>query len=355
MISYNEQDLGYILNGVTLLGSGGGGSISEGQALIKQIISVASTVNFVAPSDLATTDTAAPVSFIGAPSGGLENTDFSPVTNAFDGLKAAYNKATITHAIQGETGAVNSFTAIYAAVKSNIPVVDAGSAGRAVPTLMANLFSQNNIPAVPFILTTSDGTLYNIKGKNLANLDVAIRGITSVQQNNSAAFSTWPINGMQIQQFLIPNIISQAHNIGNTIANSQSPLNDLVKLIQPGYQFKGTLTNIQKISFVGFDGDMFTFTGASNEVVTIFSLNESLIAWSNKKSSPVIMAPDIIACVTDKGQPLSNVDLPTHKGESLTILGLKANPKITTDYMIQQFLSILRGTISYGGSYVPLN
>ncbi|NNE34540.1 MAG: DUF917 family protein, partial [Rhodothermales bacterium] len=131
----NRQDLEDILNGTCILGSGGGGPYSVGNALIEPIMK-AGGVKLIEPSEAGDADHMAVAAGVGSPEAATSDPGaFAKIpVIAFDAL-AKMRGVTFDNVLSVEIGAGNSFVPMAVAATQGIPMIDGSGAGRAVPSL----------------------------------------------------------------------------------------------------------------------------------------------------------------------------------------------------------------------------
>ena len=77
--------------------------------------------------------------------------------------------------------------------------------------------------------------------------------------------------------------------------------------------------------------------------------NENMIAWEGEK--PIVMVPDMICCLREDGQPVTNVDV--REGMKVVFFGLKAPAEWRTPQAAGVFAPVLE-KIGYSGPYAPI-
>ncbi|MCP6756220.1 DUF917 domain-containing protein, partial [Klebsiella pneumoniae] len=72
----------------------------------------------------------------------------------------------------------------------------------------------------------------------------------------------------------------------------------------------------------GFDTGVTTITTSDkSKKVWIYNQNENIIAWDDKRDTPIGMAPDLLCYLTTDGIPFTNADLSRAKGKQVALIG----------------------------------
>jgi uncharacterized protein len=352
----NATQLGYILNGACILGSGGGGPVSVGQQVLQQIGN--RPVTLVSPDSVDPSLWTAVSAFVGSPDAAAsQQLNFSVATSAFNALAGIVNQ-TFSCVLPGEVGAGNSLIPMVVAVENNIPVVDAAGACRAVPGFLMVTYAAAQIPAAPMVLT--DGNSPVTLNCNNSIADPVTRGIISGGAfAEDAGIAFWSMNCQTMAQAALAGTTSAALALGqalaNAIASGQDPVAAVrASLTQPNFLLcTGKIVDNSESTSGGFDFGQVVIKADDGSTVTIYNQNENLIAFSNTSPLPLAMGPDLICYLTKSGQVFSNADItPAIEQQEIAVIGVPA-PAMRSDFIIGQFLQALEG-IGYAGSYVPV-
>src|SRR6266849_9750596 len=357
-LALTPQQLGYIMNGACILGSGGGGPITVGQQILAYIGN--RPVNLVAASALPDNLYTAVSAFVGSPDAiANQKPDFGVAKVAFNALSQAVNTP-FACVLPGEVGAVNSLIPMAVAVDNNVPVIDAAGAPRAIPGFLMVSYAAAGIPASPMVLADKNNQV-TLNCKN-AIADPVTRGVISGNVfPEDAGIAFWTMNGktLNVPGNAVKGTTSQAMLIGQALANAigsgQDPVLAVMQNMEkPNFVLcTGTIKNHSEATSGGFDFGTVVISADDGSEVTIYNQNENLIAFSNKSYVPLCMGPDLICYLTTKGQVFSNADLDTlPKDTRIAVFGVPARV-MRTQFILNQFAIALAG-IGYAGSYVPV-
>jgi hypothetical protein len=352
------QQLNYILNGATIMGSGGGGPYSVGQQVLQYIGT--RPVNLVPASIVPDNYYTAVSAFVGSPDAAANQVlDFSVAATAFNALSKTVGFY-FPCVLPGEVGAGNSLIPMAVAVDNNIPVIDAAGAPRAIPGFLMVSYAAAGIPASPMILADKN----NQVTLNCANAiaDPVTRGVISGGVfPEDAGIAFWAMNGKTLNTpgVAVTGTTTLALTIGQALANAigsgQDPVLAVMQTMEkPNFVLcTGTIKNSSEATSGGFDFGTVVIAADDGSEVTIYNQNENLIAFSNRSYVPLAMGPDLICYLTTKGQVFSNADLDTlAPGTKVAVIGVPARI-MRVPFILNQFAIALAG-IGYAGSYVPI-
>jgi DUF917 family protein len=352
------QQLNYILNGATIMGSGGGGPYSVGQQVLQYIGT--RPVRLVPASLVPDNYYTAVSAFVGSPDAAANQVlDFSVAATAFNALSQIVGFY-FPCVLPGEVGAVNSLIPMAVAADNKVAVVDAAGAPRAIPGFLMVSYAAAGIPAAPMILADKN----NQVTLNCANpiADPVTRGVISGGVfPEDAGIAFWSMNGKTLNTpgVAVTGTTTQALTIGQALANAigsgQDPVLAVMQNMEkPNFVLcTGTIKNSSEATSGGFDFGTVVIAADDGSEVTIYNQNENLIAFSNKSYVPLAMGPDLICYLTTKGQVFSNADLDTlAPGTKVAVIGVPARI-MRVPFILNQFAIALAG-IGYAGSYVPI-
>lgn len=343
-----------IVNGSTLLASGGGGSIKTAYSFVSQIIETGKPITLSSSNKMKNSDYGVVVGAMGSPESfekiGLQGAE----KRAVEVMQDLNESKKITFTISVETGS-NIFVAMLAAAKTLDPalIIDADGAGRSVPTLSCLSYS-SQINITPFVVLNAphkeavneENTVLNDPNKEAANEGNIVLNLPHISDEDSdgaakkkaqasiienmvrpilssegsfdgvGAISGWIMNGDQAQSALVPNTISMAQSIGYILnqfsIDDKNIIHHLAAFLKlefdtPLYGLSKnnspfTLTSKESVSQGGFDFNKLSFTqtvnGRETELIVI-NQNENLLLWDKDKDHPLTICPDSI-CMLGK-------------------------------------------------------
>ena len=345
-----EDRLVDIIWGATLMGGGGGGSISSGMDLLnaykRDHPGEELKVKMIDVSEMEEGTYAAATAGMGAPAA-IVGVDFSKyAANAFNLLQevaARYDK-NLQYNIPVELGGFSVFFPMLLSLITGKPAVDADGAGRAVPALETLLLHVNGCPTTPVALANgvNDKITVELADPHNAPLAEKIGRDICGEFGNMVGISGWLVNREDIEQRIITGSITLSEKIGAIMRRADTPAENLftaltdAKLVQAQTVCVGTVTDIQVETHGGFDYGTLDVSDGKRSFRVNFQ-NENLLLQeklSDGTFRDMMTVPDITCmyCIDPAGaegvvprMPLSNAD--AKKGMTIALGIIKVDPK----------------------------
>jgi len=376
-----QDDLRNLVKGACFMASAGGGTYTSGMNLANNFrISKyykSDELEVVKIGDLDDNKNGVMIAYIGSPKN-MEVMEYPVgIVSAIEELKCKYQME-ISYIVSPEIGAISMLAACTTAAHLGIPVVDGDGSGRAVPELSMTTFSLYSTCPTPVALGSENGDvmIIDLKGEiQTANtVEEIVRPVLALDCfEEKAGLAMWVLPGKELKKIIkSKDSISNCIEMGRLIAqNDLYGLYDKVRKIgyRPVEVASGSNIRISLQAGGGFDNGTIHFTDSDSEKgeISVVFKNESLIAWSEQKTSPLIVAPDLISYLISFGEETpqwvySNTDLAMMnpkdlKGGSIRLISMKA-PKwmwVVEDerrkLRLEQLLSAASGSSSVQQSY----
>ena len=180
-----------------------------------------------------------------------------------------------------------------------------------------------------------------------------------------AGVALWTMDGATMKRSAIPNTLTYARDLGRALrsADGKDPVEAVCAFLKGKVLFRGKIVNVTQQVVAGFDLGRMTLESSDGRAQsTIYNQNENLIAWSNQKSTPLGMGPDLLCWLTADGQPFTNatpdiakyVHNPAKKlDKEVVLIGAPSPIQSRAPSIVAAYMSILR-QIGYGGPYVAI-
>ncbi len=357
MKTLSHQDLEDILYGAAIFGTGGGGELSEGLAMIDDALSKGKEFKMVtldeAPQD-ALVCTPYMLGAISALPADQEHLYERLPRSAEPSILAAYRRfeeylgREFYGTISCELGGSNTATAFYAAAMSGAYIIDADPAGRAVPEITHSTYYIEGLPAAPIVLANEFGEA--IICENViddARAEHIVRALSMVSRNDIAAIDH-ALEIREIRDAVIPGAISMALEMGRSWREaSVSGLDAAAVIADKGagfVAFRGTIEASDWKTEDGFTIGNLSISGVdgfADDIYRIWLKNENMIGWLNDKVHATI--PDMICLIdTVTGAPVTNPNY--YEGQNVAVVILPAPAPFTTP----------KGLAAFGPAYVGL-
>ena len=358
MTTLSHDDLRRILDGATILGSGGGGPKSIGEQFMKYLLKQ-SPVQVIDPKDITKDQWVAVGAGVGSPLAAANNFPTDVLKMAFQALDKSLAQQNppvkLMGVLPGEVGAGNTFVPLAIASQLKIPIVDASGARRAIPSLTQCTYAQ--LPISPIVLANKT-TEVSFSADSAAEAEPIMRAIISSGTfTEDAGIAFWHMNGDTVRQNAVVNTLSYALALGKALHTAleagQDPVKAVVKFLKGYILFKGEIVDTTESTEGGFDFGTVVLQDKKKNTMTIYNQNENLIGWVSNKMHPVAIAPDLISYLTTDGITFSNADLGLAKGKEVVVIGSPSSPQLRAPAIMPAWTSALK-SLGYAGQYVPI-
>ena len=327
----NETDIRNVIFGATILGAGGGGSMSSALDTLNRFIETHPgkdvKVEMIFPSDMEDGAFAAVTAGMGAPKA-IIGKDFTPyAVNANDALVKMAAKAgkSLKYTLPVEIGGFNTFVPMLISLLNGIPIVDADGAARAVPALDTLLLHVNGLNTSPLAMADNKNNRLTITladPRDASEAEIIGRNIC-VAFDMTAGLAGWMVTKDEIQSAIGNGTISYALKVGQSAQeyihpwkDNKPPHHDYANIFDHLADYghlpckaicTGTITKVETKTAGGFDYGVAIIAGQDGAEYKILFQNENLVLY--KENTVLMTAPDIISLYDKKNTvPLTNAD-----------------------------------------------
>jgi len=332
-----KQDLHDILHGAAILGTGGGGSLTDGLRLIDTALSLGKKfclVDFNEVPDeawIAVPYTCGSIS----PPNSESDAQYANLPRlsepqpflAFKALEEFFGQD-LYGVISTELGGGNTAQAFYVAALLGKYILDADAAGRAVPELIHSTFCIFDIPIYPIAVANQFGDVAIFpRVVNDQRAEMLVRAL-AVASKNTIGVVDHPVQAKVMRNVVIKGAISRAWEIGKVyrerLAQGELASTAIARDCDGFLLFKGEVTRSQYETCEGFTVGTTEIKGEgefSGQTYRVWYKNENLITWRNEAVD--VTTPDLI-CVFDDEKNLPNQNPHAYPGQKVSVIGLAA-------------------------------
>ena len=350
MRELTKEELYDILYGCAVLGTGGGGTLEEGEELLNEALS--NGKRFV----LADFDEVDPEMLIGTPYmcgaisppteediakfGAFPKPEKSPFLVAFEAAEEALGKP-IPGVISTELGAMNTMSAFYTAAMNDRIILDGDPAGRSVPALQHSTYYLDGIPMYPLGASTDWGEsvivsflLDDMRGEDL------LRAIAAASMN-SVSIVDHISSAEEIGKSVIRGAISRAEKIGHAFREALADGGDLSDAVVGAAGGKKIFTGkMRENTYDTVDGytvgDMY-ITGEGEwegHELHIWYQNENIMSWLD--GEVYVTVPELVV-VINLSEKTPQMNPYAKEGDEVAVLCLPADKPWMTKRGLEVF------------------
>ena len=350
MRTLNREDLVNILYGAAILGTGGGGSLTEGIELIDEALAAGKTFRLASFDDLA------PEDLIGTPYGcgaispltEAERKKYARLPEAQENFyilcmkqMEAYMGKELKAVISTELGGHNTATALYCGAMADKLIVDGDPAGRSVPGLQHSTYYLHNVPMCPISVMNKfgEGAVVTSVFDDERAEDL-VRALAVVSQNIVAVMDH--VNTAEVlKNAVIRGAISQSEAIGKAFLTAKAQGGDFVSAVTEAGKgkpmFRGVVTKSTYETRDGFTFGDTEIRGAgeyAGHTLRVWYQNENIISWLDGEI--FVTVPDLI-CLFDLDEKMPQLNPYARAGENVAVIALPAPNEWTTQRGLEIF------------------
>lgn len=324
-----KQDIIDILYGCTVLGTGGGGSLEKGLAMMEEDFEAGRELWLADLAELPDDDYVAVPYGCGAPSAskeGLPVLDEPPSVTAFRSLEKFMGKHFFAVS-STELGGENTAEALHVACQLGLPIVDSDPAGRSVPELIHSTFYLFDKPIYPLSVATNYGDVAILEKVESDERAEALVRAMAVVSGNEVMVCDHPMKGSEFRKCVIPGAISYALEIGRILRETKDAGGDVAGEIAARMNgkvlFRGDVTDMPWESRDGFDFGSIHLAGKkefADETYRLDYQNEVIASYRNDQLD--VTVPDLVCMIDAEGNPMTIPDF--EPGDEMNVIALPA-------------------------------
>ena len=364
MRKLTKQEVIDIIYGCTVLGTGGGGSLEGGLAIVEKDFKEGRDFILSGLDEVPDDEVVACPYVCGSVSplteeeekryAGLPQMEVTEAVRSFQVLEEYFGKP-FYGVISTELGGENTADALHVAALMGKPIIDADPAGRSVPELQHTTFYINDVPIQPMAVATPFGdtaVLNNVV--NDFRAEELVRAMACVSKN-MIGVTDHPTDGKTLKKSVIPEAISHAMHVGKALREAnesgKDPACAITEAVDGRVLFRGTVTDFTWDTVDGFTIGDVTLAGSGEyggHEYKVWFKNEHIISYRDGRVD--VTVPDLICVLDGEGVPVTNPYY--EKGQDLVVFAVPAPLQWTTEKGLAVF-----GPRSFGFDvdYVPFS
>jgi len=301
---FRKSNIDSLALGSAVLGSGGGGNPYLGALLLKSAMERFQVDELeVTPFDeIDDSHFSFCIAGMGSPTIGVEKipagTEYARSTRSLEKIIGR----NATHLSPAEIGGINSLVPFINSVYVKLPVIDGDGEGRAFPELQMTTFNAYGQRASPMCISDEKGNEVIINGLSDSWTEKLARSIT-VAMGGRGCVASHPMNGAGYRKSAIPNTLSLALNIGESLLEGMKNKEAEQSLIDSSGAkeiFVGKVTDLKRFNLRGFAIGHVLIEGIDHyrdQKLKILFQNEFLIAKRilEHDEETIVATPQIIS------------------------------------------------------------
>ncbi|MEG1067739.1 MAG: DUF917 domain-containing protein [Anaerovoracaceae bacterium] len=348
----SKEEAQILIQGCTLLGTGGGGNPIEGLRVLGEALDDKGKIEWTDVEEISDDATVICTFLMGSTAPltpereaemvKLGLTDKKYPTNMMNAIKEweNYTNRKVDVVVPLEVGGSNLPAPMAVAVMMDKTIVDGDYAGRAIPEIFQISLQKEDINFCPAVSFDKFGNVCIIKDAISLTIAERIGKYLSEVAFGSSALAGFPMTGEQLKRLLVKGSVSKAYEAGKLIEQAKENPKELSNLLsQIGMKkiFRGKVTEKNWKDENGYYLGVHILEGKDEyegKKLEMYFKNETHIAWIDGEY--IVSSPDMICTIEPNTlAPLRNDDI--IEGTEIEVYMLPCDP-ILKDKNIIKYL-----------------
>lgn len=294
----DQKDIIPLARGCAVLGTGGGGNTYSASLRVRQAIDEFGPVPLIDLADLPDDGIILSVGMIGAPSVGMEKLQSG--TEVLFLVKEVERQigAKVSALMPSEIGGANGLNPIAWAARTQLPILDADTVGRAFPELQ--MASTNVVGLQPELIVLTDERKNTVMVRpSSGDWAETIARAVAVVFGGSATMADYILTTAQARDSVITGSVSRALSIGRAVDQTVlHPVDGLIDELDATRLIEGKVVDVNRQIIGGFLRGSILVEGYGRDtgrLVRIEVQNENLVAIEDGRV--LASVPDLITVV----------------------------------------------------------
>ncbi|MGD2050080.1 MAG: DUF917 domain-containing protein [Chloroflexota bacterium] len=335
-----RDDVEPLLEGLTILGTGGGGAPGWGRAILLNELARGREMRIVDPQAIADDARVSSGGIMGSTKI-IDVMSIEEVVESWEddfvlltafGVMAEHLGGPLDHVVPFEVGGLNTPVIMSLCARLGIPMIDGDALGRSAPETQMTSFIGHNIPLTPMPLADALGNAIVVTQSVEPTYADEIGRWVVTQGGGLGGNSHYPMTGRQLKEAVIPNTVSLARNIGQAVLeardSSRDPVSAAARELKGRHLFTGTITTLEEREQTGFYLTVVTLAGSgewSGRKAELTIKNEVMLYQIDGQLA--VIFPDLV-CMLDPvtGRGLMSTEL--REGSPVALIGTACHPRL---------------------------
>ncbi|MGI9950772.1 DUF917 domain-containing protein [Moorellaceae bacterium AZ2] len=331
-------DIDPLLEGLAILGTGGGGNPEWGRAILEKDLAEGRELVLVDPDQVPDDSLVVCGGIMGSVKT-LEQWSIHDLLERwekkFELLEATramerYLNRRVDYVVPFEVGGLNTPVMLSLAARLGIATVDGDALGRSAPETQMTSFLGHGVSLTPMPLVDAQGNTIIVAEQVEPVFADEIGRWMVTRGGGLGANNHYPMSGAQLKQAVVPRTITKALEIGRTVIAARNegkdPVQRVVEVMGGKLLFRGTVEKVEGEDRGGFyltnvwlSGEDACGRARAHMVIK----NETMVLWIKDQLKAVF--PDLVCMLDPKsgrgimsveieeGQPMALVGVPCHQ------------------------------------------
>lgn len=333
-------DLDPLLEGLAILGTGGGGSPSWGKAILEHDLSMGRIPSIIPLQDIDDDATLVSGGMMGSvkvlEDMGIDRVmehweqrfELLEVTRVMEGILGR----SIDHVVPFEVGGLNTPVILSLGARMGISVIDGDALGRSAPETQMTSFIGHGVSLTPMPLIDYEGNVVIVQeAPEPAYADQLGRWVVS-NGGGMGANNHYPMSGRQAKEAIVPHTISGALELGHAVLRARQQGSDPVaaatEFLGGVILFTGSVARAQEEEKMGFYYTVVDLHGTGPDEGVIARLvikNETMLLSIGEAIKAIF--PDLV-CMLEPGTGRGIMSTELAEDASLSLVGARCHERL---------------------------
>jgi DUF917 family protein len=337
---FTPQDVEPLLEGLAILGTGGGGSPDWGRAIMEHEFAVGRQPTIIPLDEIAADATVVSGGIMGSVkvlekfgteqimAHWEERFELLEVTRVMEGILGE----PIDHVVPFEVGGLNTPVILSLGARLGIPIIDGDALGRSAPETQMTSFIGHGVSLTPMPLIDYYGNVVIVsQAVDPAYADQLGRWVVT-QGGGLGANNHYPMTGRQAKEAVIPDTISGALKLGRKVlaarAEGRDPVDAVAKALGGAVLCAGRVVSLAEEERLGFYFTVATLGGTgewADQSAELVIKNETMLLTVNDQVKAIF--PDLV-CLLEPATGRGVMSIEVQVGTPLVLVGLPCHPRL---------------------------
>ncbi len=332
------DDVEPLLEGLTIVGTGGGGSPAFGREILRNDLERGRVIEWIDPDAVADEATVVSGGYMGSTSvidrlgfadlvaGWEERFELLDATRVMEGLLGH----PVDHIVPFEVGALNTPVILSAAARLGITTVDGDGLGRSAPETQMSSFIGHGISLTPMPLVDHAGNVLVVQHASDPTYPDQIGRRALSLGGNLGANNHYPMTGRQLKEAVIPRTISGALALGRALAGARAagtdPVAAVAEHVGGQFVFSGRVAGMAEHEDEGFFATVVDLADdRAGEGAQLTIQNETMLLSLGGRLAAVF--PDLVLILDpESGRGILSTELAD--GLPLALVATQCHPRL---------------------------
>jgi len=338
MYILQKEDVTPLLEGLAVLGTGGGGNPLWGKAILEKELAEGRVIKIIDPQDVPDDALVVCGGLMGSVKT-LEEMSIEGLLKKWDQRFELIEAAQVTEAYLGrkidfvipfEAGGLNTPVILAMAARMGRATVDGDGLGRSAPETQMTSFMAHGVSLTPMPLVDSIGNAIVVTAQGSSVFADEIGRWMITRGGGLGANNHYPMSGAVLKKAAVPNSITLALTVGRELIkareNGSDPVAAVTGLLNAFPLFCGEITTMVGEDKGGFYITNVELTGRekyTGSKARMVIKNETMALWIDGAVKAIF--PDLV-CMLDpqSGEGIMSVDL--QPGKEIFLIGMPCHP-----------------------------